>query len=81
MAVALEWVSRITAVALTMVLPGLLGYWLDGKFDTRFLAPAGFVFGIVAGMWSLLVLTGAVPGKSRRTKGSRPGKNQENQQT
>jgi hypothetical protein len=79
--VALEWVSRIMAVALAMVLPGLLGYWLDKKLGTSFLAPAGFVFGIVGGMWSLLVLTGAVAGKSRRTKGSRPGKNQEDQQT
>lgn len=81
LAVALEWVSRITAVALAMVLPGLLGYWLDTKFGTRFLAPAGFLFGIVGGMWSLLILTGAVTGKSRRTIGRRPGKNQDDQQT
>ena len=66
MAIALEWVSRITAVAMAMVLPGLLGYWLDSKLGTGFLAPVGFVVGIVGGMWSLLALTGAV-GKRRRT--------------
>jgi hypothetical protein len=79
LAVALEWVSRITAVALTMVLPGLLGYWLDRKLETRFLTPVGFVFGVVVAVWSLLLLTGAVPSKSARTKGSRPKKNQEDQ--
>jgi len=64
MTVAMEWVSRITALAMAMVLPGLLGYWIDSKIGTRFLAPVGFVLGIVGGIWSLLALTGAV--KSRR---------------
>ncbi len=67
MAVALEWVSRITAIAMAMVLPGLFGYWLDSRFNTSFLTPAGFVLGIVGGMWSLLVLTGAIKGKSNRS--------------
>jgi hypothetical protein len=64
MAVALEWVSRITGVAMAMVVPGLLGYWVDSKLGTRYLAPAGFVLGIVGGIWSLLTLTGAI--KTRR---------------
>jgi hypothetical protein len=81
LAVALEWVSRITAVALMMVLPGLLGYWLDRRFETRFLTPVGFVFGVVVAVWSLLLLTGAISGKSGRAKGSRPGKNQEDEQS
>jgi hypothetical protein len=81
LAIGLEWVSRITAVALAMVLPGLLGYWLDRKFETSFLAPAGFVFGIVTGIWSLLLLTGAITSKSRRSKGSQPVKNQEDQKS
>ena len=78
MAVALEWVSRITAVAMTMVLPGLAGYWLDSRFGTKFLAPAGFVFGIVGGIWSLLALTGAL-GKSKplaRKRTDDPGEDQ-----
>jgi hypothetical protein len=65
MAVALEWVSRITAVALAMVLPGLFGYWLDIKLGTSFLAPTGFVLGIVGGMWSLMALTGVVKSNRR----------------
>ena len=66
MAVALDWVSRITAVALTMVLPGLLGYWLDSRFGTSFLILAGFALGMVGGMWSLLLLTGVAKGKEDR---------------
>ena len=81
LAVALEWVSRITAVALMMVLPGLLGYWLDKKLETQFLMPAGFVFGVVGAIWSLLLLTGAAKGKSGRLQGRRPGKNQDDQQS
>ena len=65
MAVALEWVSRITAVAFAMVLPGLGGYWIDSKIGTSFLAPVGFVIGIFGGIWSLLAVTGAVGAKSR----------------
>jgi hypothetical protein len=87
LAVALEWVSRITAVALVMVVPGLAGYWLDTKLGTGFLMPAGFVFGIVVGMYSLLALTGAVAKKgavaktSSRAKGIQSDKTQEDQQT
>ena len=41
MTVAMEWVSRITALAMAMVLPGLLGYWIDSKIGTRFLGASG----------------------------------------
>jgi len=34
MATAYQWVSRITIVALEMVLPGLAGYWLDQRIGT-----------------------------------------------
>jgi hypothetical protein len=33
-ATAYHWVSRITVVALEMVLPGLAGYWLDQRIGT-----------------------------------------------
>ncbi|MHB1033686.1 MAG: AtpZ/AtpI family protein [Pirellulales bacterium] len=62
MAVAMEWVSRITAVALEMVLPGLAGHWLDQRWGTRFLALTGFALGVTAGIWHLLVMTRTVPG-------------------
>jgi hypothetical protein len=32
----MAWVSRITAIGLTMFLPGVAGSWLDGRLGTRF---------------------------------------------
>ena len=58
LASAAEWVSKITTVALLMVLPGLGGYWLDQQFGTRILFTClGFVFGLSAGIWHLLNIT------------------------
>ena len=57
MALAMEWVSRIMAVVVAMVLPGVLGYWLDGKFGTRFLMPIGFAIGMAWGLVYLIALT------------------------
>ncbi len=68
MALAVEWVSKITVVALEMVLPGLAGHWLDGRLRTKFLAMTGFAIGIVCGMWHLLVMTGAVGRKNTNDK-------------
>ena len=56
----MEWVSRITSVVVVMVLPGLAGHWLDAWLGTSFLALLGFGFGLVAGMWHLLTMTGAI---------------------
>ena len=56
-AVAMEWVAKITTVALEMVLPGIGGTWLDKRFGTSFLALLGFAFGLTAGIWHLLLMT------------------------
>jgi hypothetical protein len=69
MAVAMEWVTRITTVAFVMVAPGLLGYWIDGKFGIRLLAPVGFLLGVCGGIWYLLAITGALKNKSRPPAG------------
>ena len=47
---AVEWVGRIMAAALMMVLPGLLGQWLDHQFRTSFLSLFGFGIGMAAGI-------------------------------
>ena len=65
MAVALGWVSRITTVALEMVLPGVLGFWLDRQFGTVFLGLVGFALGFVLGMRHLLAMTRSVKPPSR----------------
>ena len=65
---AMQWVARITAVGIEMVLPGLAGQWLDRQFGTSpFLVLSGFILGIVAGMWHLLVMTKAIGAGAKRT--------------
>jgi len=53
----MEWVSRIAAVAMMMVLPGLAGNWLDGWLGTKFIALVGFAFGVTSGIAYLLAMT------------------------
>ena len=66
MAAAMQWVARIMAAALMMVLPGLLGHWLgeqlagrkdDGAAGSGWLALAGFTLGIVSAMYYLIAWT------------------------
>ncbi len=57
LAEAMEWVSRIAAVAMMMVLPGLAGNWLDGRLGTKFIALVGFAFGVTSGIAYLLAIT------------------------
>lgn len=68
MAVAAEWVSRITAIAFEIVILIWLGTWLDGKFGTGFLTPIGLVLGPALGFWHLLSVTGAVGSRSTKRK-------------
>lgn len=70
-AVAMEWVSKITSVALEMIIPGLVGFWLDQRWGTQFLAPVGFIFGVSAGLWHLILLTRTV--SPARKHGSNDG--------
>jgi ATP synthase protein I len=55
---ATMWVSRITSIVLEMVLPGVLGYWVDQKLGTRVLfLIIGVILGFVGGLWQLIRLT------------------------
>lgn len=54
MALAIEWVAKITTVALQMVVPGIVGHYLDQRFGTSVLALAGFALGVVLGLWQLI---------------------------
>ncbi|MFN5469059.1 MAG: AtpZ/AtpI family protein [Pirellulaceae bacterium] len=53
---AIDWVSRVLAVLLVMVAPGMLGSWLDRQLATRWFTAAGFLLGMLAGMVGLVVL-------------------------
>lgn len=59
MADAAAWASRIMTIAAEMVVPGLLGLWLDRYLGTLFLfALIGFAFGLTAGIMHLVRLGG-----------------------
>ncbi len=57
MGLALEWVSRILVVSAEMVLPGLLGKWLDDRWGVSFLGLLGFALGMSLGVFHLLAMT------------------------
>ncbi|GIT30196.1 MAG: hypothetical protein Ct9H300mP1_22420 [Planctomycetaceae bacterium] len=47
-----------------IVLPGLLGHWLDRRWGTGFLALVGFGLGLVCGMQHLLSMTRMADGET-----------------
>lgn len=57
MSVAMEWASRIMAVSIEMVLPGLAGWWLDNKVGWNVFTGLGFVVGLIGGVAHLIVMT------------------------
>ena len=57
MALAMEWVAKITTVGLEMALPAIGGGYLDRHLDTSYWAPVGLVLGFVVGFWHLLQMT------------------------
>ncbi|MBC8354438.1 MAG: AtpZ/AtpI family protein [Planctomycetes bacterium] len=57
MAKGMQWVSKITTVALEMVVPIVIGTWLDQKLDTQFLGLLGIVLGVPLGLWHLIKMT------------------------
>jgi F0F1-type ATP synthase assembly protein I len=69
MTAAMEWVGRITALALEMVLPGLAGTWLDDRWGTRpALTIIGFLVGMVGGIAHLLWMTAAANNKTQKRR-------------
>ena len=59
MAIAMQWVARVFAATLMMILPGLGGQWLDRRWGTGFLGLAGFVLGLIGGVAYLITVTRA----------------------
>ena len=57
---AYHWASRIVTVCLEMVVPGLVGLWVDRQLGTVVLfGVTGFAVGMTIGIWHLLRLTGS----------------------
>ena len=73
---AAEWSTRIMTISLEMVVPGLVGYWLDNKFGTKFvLMLAGFVLGFITAIKHLLYFTQKA--NRNRDKNSLPNSNKD----
>jgi F0F1-type ATP synthase assembly protein I len=53
----MEWVAKITTVALEMFLPAVGGRYLDQRFGTEYWALIGLILGVTVGMWHLLQMT------------------------
>jgi hypothetical protein len=70
MAIAMQWVARIFAAAVMMILPGLGGLWLDDRFGVGFIGLIGFGFGLVGGMIYLISATRSA--EVGRSKAARP---------
>jgi F0F1-type ATP synthase assembly protein I len=65
MVVAMQWVSQITTIGLEMVLPAVLGIWLDKKWGTApWLVIVGVLLGFVTGMYHLLQIVRSANSKS-----------------
>jgi F0F1-type ATP synthase assembly protein I len=67
MAVAVEWISQITAIALEIVGCIWLGRFLDSKLGTSFWGLTGLFVGPLLGFWHLLSLTGVVGAKRKKS--------------
>jgi hypothetical protein len=74
MAVAMHWVARIIAAGLMMSVPGIGGRWLDGRLGTAFIAPLGFIVGLIGGMAYLIAATRAAEAERKARRNSGPGK-------
>jgi uncharacterized protein YqgC (DUF456 family) len=61
-AIAAQWVSQITAVAFEIVLPVVVGKWLDQKWGTSYWTLIGAAIGPPVGFYHLLTLTGVLGG-------------------
>jgi hypothetical protein len=61
LAVALDWATRSMTISAEMAVPGLVGYWLDGKFHTGvILTLCGVGLGFALGTWHLVLLARAI---------------------
>ncbi len=64
---ATEWVSRVLAICVVMVLPGIGGGWLDKRWGTSYWTLIGFAFGFASGFTALIVLVQRDGGGPRKS--------------
>ncbi|MHC2067285.1 sodium/proton-translocating pyrophosphatase [Bremerella sp. T1] len=61
------WVGRIFTICGEMIVPGLLGYWLDQSLGFQFsiFALVGFLVGLIFGMTHLVVMATSLQNSGR----------------
>jgi len=57
MVVAVQMINLVTTVVIEMVVPGIVGHWLDDRWGTSFLALTGLALGVSVGVLHLLALS------------------------
>ncbi len=63
LSLAWAWGTRVTVIAAQMVVPGLIGYWIDEKLGTRIVFMlVGFAIGITSAIMQLVRMTGTNAG-------------------
>jgi hypothetical protein len=72
-AVAMHWASRVTTISIQMVLPLLLGVWIDKRLGTKAVFTIlGGIAGLWLGIWTLIRLAKLLAaGDEARKKGDR----------
>jgi hypothetical protein len=71
MSLAYAWATRIIAVAITLIVPALVGAWIGQKFGTAWtivLLIVGFMLGVTGSVFQLMQI--AKDSKSFRPNGS-----------
>ncbi len=59
--------SKVVTIASEMVVPGLIGLWIDHQFGTGPVAAvSGFVLGMILCVWHLMKMALTPPRQSRR---------------
>jgi hypothetical protein len=53
----MRWVARIITVALEMIIPALIGSWLDNRFGTNVLVLVGLFIGVPLGLRHVIKMT------------------------
>ncbi len=74
MALAMEWSTRITTISLEMVVPAVIGYWLDQRWGTHGTCLIlGAVLGFSTAIYSLVKLAQS-PIANRRSQRGQTGR-------
>lgn len=78
MAIAAAWSARVMTISAEMVIPGLVGLWIDGKLGTKVVFTLlGFGLGMVIGLMHTLRMV-APSGEPNDSSKQKPGSGPDN---